>query len=403
VLIVPYLSDNWLGRFWVIVPLLVLQLGAQVGLLFTKNIDEAYIYLFIIGAAFPGRVLLAITNLIEFTRVGFHFRTTWIYMWTEPVIMVLITLHYQFLDRNWVSLQVVGAVLTALCILYFAFFVPESPKWLYTKLRYAESRQVLRKVAKFNMQEDQFIADNFGFRFDSEIGEARERSLSEGHSVSEYKMPTSRYFINLVVMTIQWSAVSFSFYLVQFMTKYYEGNLFANYYLDGLAGIVGIVIAHPIYLVLKMRYTYLLSTALTIVFVLLLFLFQERYLSSSFVTKLGVAESGHPRDSREDQEHNLSYLIPAVVFLAKIFINQTFTSVYYTSFNEDMIFPFYKRSTATGICNFIARLLTIFSPMIAEFDRPLPAIFLLSMNGIAFLASFFFPSRQEEIEFDEKY
>lgn len=89
--------------------------------------------------------------------------------------------------------------------------------------------------------------------------------------------------------------------------------------------------------------------------------------------------------------------------MAKIFIGITFSCVYVTSFNEDIIFPFNKRATATGICNFVARTLTIFSPLIAELPRPIPSICLLSINGLAFIAAFFFPSRQEEIEFEKKY
>ena len=46
-----------------------------------------------------------------------------------------------------------------------------------------------------------------------------------------------------------------------------------------------------------------------------------------------------------------------------------------------MIFPFYKRATAIGICNFIGRALTILAPLAAELERPLPASILLIINA----------------------
>ena len=32
-----------------------------------------------------------------------------------------------------------------------------------------------------------------------------------------------QYIINVIILTIQWSVASFSFYLLMFMNKYYEG------------------------------------------------------------------------------------------------------------------------------------------------------------------------------------
>lgn len=87
----------------------------------------------------------------------------------------------------------------------------------------------------------------------------------------------------------------------------------------------------------------------------------------------------------------------------KIFINITFLVAYQTSLAEDIIFPFYKRATSTGICNLIARLITIFSSIVAEMPRPQPAIFLISVNALALIASFFLPSYKEEEEFERKY
>jgi hypothetical protein len=61
------------------------------------------------------------------------------------------------------------------------------------------------------------------------------------------------------------------------------------------------------------------------------------------------------------------------------------------------MFPLLKRATAIGICNFVSRLITIFAPLAAELEKPLPTLCLLIVNMTALLISFTFPSRQAEI------
>ena len=195
-----------------------------------------------------------------------------------------------------------------------------------------------------------------------------------------------------------WTAGSFSYYTMQYITKYIEGNLFLNYYLDATATLVGISIAQPLYRWLKMKYTFILSLSFTVVLLVFLLLFQEHYLST-----VHREDSPYPEGSKEDQDLNLRTLIPILAFLSKVFINITFLNVYQCSFNEDLIFPFYKRTTSVGITNFVGRIFTIASPQVAELSRPLPCIILISLNSLAIIAAFFFPSRQDEIDFNKKY
>jgi len=60
------------------------------------------------------------------------------------------------------------------------------------------------------------------------------------------------------------------------------------------------------------------------------------------------------------------------------------------------MFPFYKKATAIGICNLVARTLTVTSSLAAEIDRPWPVVMLISANFIAFVTAFFLPSIEEE-------
>lgn len=92
--------------------------------------------------------------------------------------------------------------------------------------------------------------------------------------------------------------------------------------------------------------------------------------------------------------------MPILVFITKVGINLTFVFAYIASFNESCIYPFYKRATAIGYNNFIARSITIASPLVAELDRPIPGIILICVQLIAFITAFFLPSKKDQQEFD---
>lgn len=59
------------------------------------------------------------------------------------------------------------------------------------------------------------------------------------------------------------------------------------------------------------------------------------------------------------------------------------------------MFPQEYRSTIIGICNIIARAVTVLSPMINELPEPQPMIFLMSVTAIAFINSFFLKVPEE--------
>ena len=74
------------------------------GLIVSKDLDSAYVWMFILGACFPGRVLLALSYAIEFMDVKYHYMTTYAFMVSEPFFLVMLTLWYQFIDRGWLLL-----------------------------------------------------------------------------------------------------------------------------------------------------------------------------------------------------------------------------------------------------------------------------------------------------------
>ena len=67
----------------------------------------------------------------------------------EPILLIIITFWYQFIDRSWLVLQVIAAVITLNTILFLIEF-PESPKFRYAWRDFDESKAILKKIAREN-------------------------------------------------------------------------------------------------------------------------------------------------------------------------------------------------------------------------------------------------------------
>ena len=67
------------------------------------------------------------------------------------------------------------------------------------------------------------------------------------------------------------------------------------------------------------------------------------------------------------------------------------------------MFPAAKRATAIGVCNFIARALTICAPLVAELKRPVPAVYVCFIALTALLVATTFPTKEEELALLELY
>ena len=92
----------------------------------------------------------------------------------------------------------------------------------------------------------------------------------------------------------------------------------------------------------------------------------------------------------------MNRIIPFFTLTAKIGTHLTFSNAYYASFSDQRVFPILRKATAVGICQFIARGLTIAAPMIAELDKPIPALVLTYFTLVALVAALFFPSKEDQ-------
>ena len=68
-----------------------------------------------------------------------------------------------------------------------------------------------------------------------------------------------------------------------------------------------------------------------------------------------------------------------------------------------LLYPTILASTAMGICNLLARVATIMSPMVTEVKSPINLLILFVIVGVAFLASqcLILPQKETVDENDE--
>ena len=109
-----------------------------------------YAVYFLLGACFAGRVIIGLTYIIELLNPRLAKLFVMLFFFGEPIILILLTAWYQFVDHAWLTIFIITLVLLTVAIAWFWIFVPESSKWLYTWKRYEEMREVLQKISEFN-------------------------------------------------------------------------------------------------------------------------------------------------------------------------------------------------------------------------------------------------------------
>lgn len=181
-----------------------------------------------------------------------------------------------------------------------------------------------------------------------------------------------------------------------------SGSIYINSYFDGFTGLLAFFIGRPIYEHCKIRNAFIISLSVAIFGMVGIVLFESKAISPYFIDSMGCPPSGYPPESDKDREYHLKKIIPFFTFFAKVGTQFTYSNTSQASYSDARVFPLSKRTTAIGICNFVARFLCIFAPLIAELDRPTPSIVSLCVLFIAFIVAFTFPSvdQKEKDDFE---
>ena len=132
-------------------------------------------------------------------------------------------------------------------------------------------------------------------------------------------------------MIFMWIACAVSYYLVNFQLKYLPGSIYTNSLASASAEIVGSLSGCIIYAKKGIRTSFSILYVLCIVGGVLIILFGEKYSAwlPLFLVLIRMGCAG---------AFNLAYIAPIDVF------------------------PTLFKSTATGICNFFARIFCVLAP-----------------------------------------
>ena len=133
-------------------------------------------------------------------------------------------------------------------------------------------------------------------------------------------------------MTIMWTVLSFSTWLLTFMNKNLEGSIYTNNYMESLAGGIATIIAGPIYKrmstqMFKMSYLFAIIGGISIYMC-------EREVMPIPLFYLNQFD-GKPK---EKYIHAIDTLVPRFAFISKLGIYLGMVCVYQASFTNDKIF-----------------------------------------------------------------
>ena len=79
-------------------------------------------------------------------------------------------------------------------------------------------------------------------------------------------------------------------------------------------------------------------------------------------------------------ENQSSWIFPFLILLAKLGINAAFYVIYAA---HSSIFPLLKSTTTFGICNFTARFVCAFAPIVAQMEEPTPILIFTLFSAFA--------------------
>ena len=122
-------------------------------------------------------MIVGLNYVLEFVIPSWHQSIIFWLLVSECVSTILITMWYQFVERNYLGQQLVCLAFAVITLVYFWIFVPEGPKWQYTKRIYDKARTTLKYVASSNSKPEQTLTRIMNSKFDLEVLEQKQNQM----------------------------------------------------------------------------------------------------------------------------------------------------------------------------------------------------------------------------------
>ncbi|XP_065336997.1 organic cation transporter protein-like isoform X1 [Cloeon dipterum] len=349
-----YLSDRY-GRRPIFFFSLVLQVSSGI---LAGLAPEYFSFVFArmtIGATTSGVFLVAYVIGMEMVGPSKRF-------YAGVVVQYFFTLGYMmtalfaYLITDWRQLQIALSLPGLLFLLYW-WFVPESARWLLTKGREEEARQVLKNAAKENQVD---LPDEMLDKFLNE-GDEKVKPVQTGSLLDLLRYPNLRR--KTFIILFLWFVNSGSYYGLSWNTSNLGGNDYLNFFISGAVEVPA--------------YTFLLFALNR--FGRKLTLCGSMLAGGIALLLSAVVPSGE------------SWLLITLAMFGKMAITASYGAVYIFSAEQ---FPTVIRNVAIGISSTAARVGGMLAPFVnqlADIWRPLPLILIGALAFTAGLMSLLLP------------
>ena len=115
-----------------------------------------------------------------------------------------------------------------------------------------------------------------------------------------------------------WTSASYCVYTLAYLNKYLSGNVYMNYYFDGICGLSGYLLGKPLYSYCKVKISFIVAISVAFVGSIGIYLFESKIADPYFIDSMGCPPSGFKPGSPKDREYHLAKIIPWFTFCAKI-------------------------------------------------------------------------------------
>ncbi|KAK2176140.1 hypothetical protein NP493_680g00020 [Ridgeia piscesae] len=231
------LSDR-IGRKKTLVISLACETVFATAGIFACNYVLCVVFRFLVGAAAAG----AFTTIFVFSMeiIGPKYRVStgiMVQLWFAVGLMILPLAAY--FVRDHVHLQWLMAMTPVLMVIY-AFFIPESPRWLVSQGRDDEAREILSRTAKFNKKELPYLLDLHDNRAQVKVDD----STNSPSLLNLLQTPNLRKIT--LAMWWAWFVTSMVYYGLALGVNLIGGNIFVNSFMSGAIEIPSYIMVIPI-------------------------------------------------------------------------------------------------------------------------------------------------------------
>jgi len=137
----------------------------------------------------------------------------------DGLTYLLLVIYFWLINKHWFWIILVGYIFQ-ITGAFLAWWLPESPPFLFSMNRYEEAIKVFALMARVNRRQD----------FNVSADEIRARIKEDDQdAVSKQEAPSTLHFlkqrriqINLGIMMVVWLASSFDYYLILFLVNSFK-------------------------------------------------------------------------------------------------------------------------------------------------------------------------------------